>query len=57
MEGIAPSSDPQYDGVPLDPPPSTRQGFGRAHLTRALPLIVNGTSLLGWQMQVSSHLE
>lgn len=43
MEGIAPSSNPQYDGVPLDPTPSSRQGFGRVRLSTSLPL-ANGPS-------------
>lgn len=51
MEGITPDANPQYDGVPLDPPPSTRQGFGRAHLGRSLPLAANPS---GWSMQVLS---
>ena len=49
MQGIAPSADAQYDGVPLDAPPSVRQGYGRADLTRALPL---ASSTTGWNLQV-----
>lgn len=49
MEGITPDSNPQYDGVPLDPPPSMRQGFGAAHLGRSLPIASNPS---GWSMQV-----
>ena len=49
MEGITPDSNIQYDGVPLDPPPSMRQGFGAAHLGRALPIASNPS---GWSMQV-----
>ena len=49
MQGIAPSADAQYNGVPLDVPPSVRQGFGRADLSRALPL---AGSAPGWNLQV-----
>lgn len=49
MEGITPDANPQYDGVPLDPPPSIRQGFGRAHLGRSLPIASNPS---GWSLQV-----
>ena len=49
MEGIAPSNDKQYDGVPLDPTPSSRQGFGRVRLATSMPLAdasaVQGTPL------------
>ena len=53
MEGITPDSNIQYDGVPLDPPPSMRQGFGAAHLGRALPIASNPS---GWSMQVPYFL-
>ena len=54
MEGITPDSNTQYDGVPLDPPPSMRQGFGAAHLGRSLPIASNPS---GWSMQVTQpHL-
>ncbi|BDA48509.1 probable serine protease/ABC transporter B family protein tagA at N-terminal half [Coccomyxa sp. Obi] len=49
MEGITPDANPQYDGVPLDPPPSMRQGFGAANLGRSLPIASNPS---GWSMQV-----
>ena len=49
MQGIAPSADAQYDGVPLDAPPSVRQGYGRVDLARALPLASNAP---GWNLQV-----
>jgi len=48
MAGIAPSASAQYNGVPLDPPPSVRHGFGRLHLGRALPL-AGGAQ--GWSLQ------
>lgn len=38
MLGLTPDQDPAKDGVPLDPPPSTRQGFGRMQLSSSLPL-------------------
>lgn len=38
MLGLTPDQDPNKDGVPLDPPPSTRQGFGRMQLTSSVPL-------------------
>lgn len=41
MEGIAPSDDAQYDGVPLDPTPSSRQGYGRIAMASSLPLANN----------------
>lgn len=50
MNGIAPSANAQYNGVPLDPPPSVRQGFGRANLGHSLPLAGSG---LGWNLQVA----
>lgn len=50
MNGIAPSANAQYNGVPLDPPPSVRQGFGRANLGYSLPLAGSG---LGWNLQVA----
>ena len=48
MQGIAPSADAQYNGVPLDVPPSVRQGYGRVDLGRALPLAGSGP---GWNLQ------
>ena len=48
MQGIAPSADAQYDGMPLDAPPSVRQGYGRVDLGRALPL---ASSAPGWNLQ------
>ena len=45
MQGIAPSYQAQYDGVPLDPPPSPRQGFGRLNLGNTL-LLAGATSRL-----------
>ena len=38
MLGLTPDQDPNKDGVPLDPPPSTRQGFGRMQLSNSVPL-------------------
>ena len=38
MTGLTPDQDPNKDGVPLDAPPSTRQGFGRMQLSNSLPL-------------------
>ena len=38
MQGVTPSSNALYDGVPLEPPPSIRQGFGRLDLANSLPL-------------------
>jgi hypothetical protein len=37
---------PTQNGLPLEPAPSFKQGFGRVNLTRALPLKENG-----WRMQ------
>ena len=31
-------------GLPLEPPPSVRQGHGRVHVGRSLPLGSNGSS-------------
>lgn len=42
MLGLTPDQDPAKDGVPLDPPPSTRQGFGRMQLTSSVPLAPSG---------------
>ena len=38
MLGLTPDKDPIKDGVPLDPPPSSRQGFGRMQLSSSVPL-------------------
>ena len=38
MTGVTPSSDALFDGVPLEQPPSSRQGFGRLQLSNSLPL-------------------
>ena len=50
MLGLTPDQSPVKDGVPLDPPPSTRQGFGRMQLTSSLPLSSNPPS--PFRMQV-----
>lgn len=54
MEGITPDYNPTFNGVPLDPPPSVRQGFGRAHLGRSLPLAASPST--GWSMQARSRV-
>lgn len=38
MQGITPSDNELYNGVPLEPTPSNRQGWGRVDLSRSLPL-------------------
>lgn len=38
MNGLTPDQDPAQNGVPLDAPPSIRQGFGRLQLNSSLPL-------------------
>ncbi len=38
MSGVTPSADALFDGVPLEQPPSNRQGFGRLQLSNSLPL-------------------
>ena len=38
MTGLTPDQDPAQNGVPLDAPPSIRQGFGRLQLNSSLPL-------------------
>ncbi len=48
MTGLTPDEDPTMNGVPLDPPPSSRQGYGRMQLGTSLPL--SGGTL---SMQVS----
>lgn len=50
MTGLTPDQDPSKDGVPLDPPPSTRQGYGRMQLSNSLPLS-SGT----FRMQVCTY--
>lgn len=47
MNGLTPDQDPAQNGVPLDAPPSIRQGFGRLQLNTSLPLygVTNGLSL------------
>mmetsp|Transcript_31546 Transcript_31546/g.89554 ORF Transcript_31546/g.89554 Transcript_31546/m.89554 type:complete len:1752 (-) Transcript_31546:144-5399(-) len=47
MLGTTPSDNPDLNGVPLEPPPSIRQGFGRANIGTSLPL--QGA---GWNLQV-----
>lgn len=39
MDGLQSSDNPNLDGVPLEPPPSNRQGFGRMHM-RGIPIKV-----------------
>ena len=46
---IDPSSN-QWQNLPLEEPPSFRQGFGRLDLANSLPLL---SSPLGWNMQAS----
>lgn len=41
MSGTTPSDNPHLNGVPLEPPPSIRQGFGRVNLGISLPLEVS----------------
>jgi len=38
MSGTTPSDDPDLNGVPLESPPSVRQGFGRVNVGVSLPL-------------------
>jgi hypothetical protein len=45
MTGVTPSSDALFDGVPLEQPPSNRQGFGRLQLSNSLPLTGSARSL------------
>ena len=45
MTGVTPSSDALFDGVPLEQPPSNRQGFGRMQLSNSLPLTGSARSL------------
>ncbi len=45
MTGLTPDEDPTKNGVPLDPPPSSRQGFGRMQLGASLPLSGSSTSM------------
>ena len=51
MLGLTPDKDPNKDGVPLDPPPSTRQGFGRMQLSKSVPLSPLGS----FRMQVCTY--
>ena len=44
MQGVSPSMNPIHDGVPLEPPPSIRQGFGRMFLANSLPLATVASS-------------
>ena len=43
-------------GMPLEPPPSFRQGFGRVQLNRALPL-AGRLPADGWRLQVVDGAE
>ena len=45
MTGLTPNEDSALNGVPLDPPPSSRQGFGRMQLGASLPLSGSSTSM------------
>lgn len=58
MEGLAPSHIAQYDGVPLDPIPSSRQGYGRARLSTTLPLAngAGGSDTGNLNLQASCHM-
>lgn len=40
MDGLQSSDQASFDGVPLEPPPGMRQGFGRMN-TRGIPLEVS----------------
>lgn len=51
MTGLLPTASGGGDGAPLDPAPSTRQGFGRAHLGRSLPLAPAWAA--GWRLAVA----
>lgn len=42
-------SNPTAGGLPLEPPPSMRQGWGRVNLAGALPL---AGAAPGWRLQV-----
>ena len=54
MTGLTPDEDPTMNGVPLDPPPSSRQGFGRMQLGASLPLSTSST--LSMQVTPQAHL-
>eukprot|EP00191_Tetraselmis_sp_GSL018_P024176 CAMPEP_0177623490 /NCGR_PEP_ID=MMETSP0419_2-20121207/28931_1 /TAXON_ID=582737 /ORGANISM="Tetraselmis sp., Strain GSL018" /LENGTH=1602 /DNA_ID=CAMNT_0019124047 /DNA_START=163 /DNA_END=4968 /DNA_ORIENTATION=- len=47
MTGTTPSDNPKLNGVPLESPPSIRQGFGRVNVGTSLPL--QGAA---WRLQV-----
>eukprot|EP00884_Botryococcus_braunii_P009855 jgi/Botrbrau1/18871/Bobra.177_2s0031.1 len=52
MKAVLLAVDPRYDGVPLDPPPSNKQGFGRVNLLRSLPIHVDNSTDPLWRIQV-----
>jgi len=39
-------------GLPLEPPPSSRQGFGRVHLERSIPVDGSSSWAEGWRLQI-----
>lgn len=56
MHGVNPAqTNPSYANVPLDPTPSTRQGFGRVNLVGSLPINITGTTVTGPKLQVGSR--
>ena len=42
-------------GLPLEPPPSSRQGFGRVHLERSIPVDGSDAWADGWRLQVMAY--
>ena len=53
MHGMNPAETKiAYANVPLDPTPSTRQGFGRVDLLGSMPINSTGTTVTGPNLQV-----
>jgi len=49
LQGNVEADNPSAGGLPLEPPPSSRQGWGRVDLTSALPL---AGAAPNWRLQV-----
>ena len=60
MLGVSPNQDNSVYSIPLEPAPSTRQGFGRVALGRSIPLSGSSYNIqvahLSWQKAVKAHL-
>ena len=55
MHGVNPAQPTlAYANVPLDPTPSSKQGYGRVNLLGSFPINITGTTVTGPNLQVES---